>query len=233
MASQFPGFPKGTWDVEDRLTKQKYSSKAYIPLITKRPCKRCNNEWMQRLETRARPLLIHLMNNSPTVLSYDDQVTIGTWFFKTATTYDLHAEKKRNCYFESQELQNLAECLYVNPTYSFYLGAYYGRQPAMIQEDHLTVSFVPFNDRAQPSNALLVRAYSLTLAIKHLVLQIFCVKNPVDFDTVSFYMPDYSSACIQLGVEKDPAQWPPQYYFNDEGLEAFTYRWQKLGVPPT
>ena len=49
-------------------------------------CAECNNGWMSGLETRAKPILVHLMSSasSTEVLSSEDAAALAKWAFKTA-----------------------------------------------------------------------------------------------------------------------------------------------------
>ncbi|MEU6559231.1 hypothetical protein [Nocardia nova] len=51
-------------------------------------CAGCNNEWMSRLEERAKPLLVAMFNQDPAgpkvALDSDSQLVLARWAFKTA-----------------------------------------------------------------------------------------------------------------------------------------------------
>jgi hypothetical protein len=42
-------------------------------------CRTCNNDWMSRLETAAKPILIRLITGQPTVLDTDQQTLLAQW----------------------------------------------------------------------------------------------------------------------------------------------------------
>lgn len=221
-------FPDTVWAIENTLTKYVRKSEKFINITTPMPCSDCNSGWMSTLENHSKPVLVPLMNGEPAILSARDQLLIAIWLFKTATMYDLHAEKQapRPHYFEDQEYSLLMSSLAFHPFYQFYTGIYKGSQPGLIREDHLGVSIVQA-DSLQPLNDP-VRAYTFTLAIKHLVLQIFCAKI---IDDLPFRMRPFRGFAIQLGASRNSVHWPPERQFGDTLIENFAKRWTE-GLPP-
>ncbi len=65
-----------------------------LPMIgTKRTgvkgiCAECNNGWMSRAETAAKPLLVPMINGYQTVLRPNDQLTVAHWACMKAAAYD-------------------------------------------------------------------------------------------------------------------------------------------------
>lgn len=54
----------------------------------------CNNGWMKRLEDRTKPILQRIiLKDDPVDLSQDDQETLATWAFKTATMLTIKYSK--------------------------------------------------------------------------------------------------------------------------------------------
>lgn len=47
-------------------------------------CHACNNQWMSRLETAAKPLLMPLILGRPATLTADNQATLARWFVMKA-----------------------------------------------------------------------------------------------------------------------------------------------------
>ena len=222
-------FPDSIWALENRLTRYVRKSTKYIHITTNQPCADCNSGWMSDLERLAKPVLVPLMHGTPSTLDIREQLIIAVWFIKTAMTYDLHSEQfaPRPRYFEINEHRALMSSLAFNPIYQFYLGAYGGPQPGLIQEDHFGVS-VAEADSLKPLGEP-VRAYSLTLMIKHLVLQVFCAKN-VD-PNLPMHMRPFTGFSIQI-TSGSPVNWPPQRVFGDNSIEEFIYRWSRIPNTP-
>lgn len=54
----------------------------------KAPCTTCNNVWMSKVETAAKPLLLPLMHGSSSALDADQQRIIATWLTIKAMVWD-------------------------------------------------------------------------------------------------------------------------------------------------
>ncbi len=109
----------------------------------------------------------------------------------------------------------------------FFIGAYQGTQATLIQEDHSGVSVAERDDLKPLGDP--VRAYSLTLVIKHLVLQIFCAK--LDPSIGHFYVRDFSAVSSQIAVSSDAVEWPLRYVLGDATLDMFIHRWSETPPP--
>ena len=220
-------FPSLIWEVTDINTKQSYKTKKNLGLITKRPCRRCNNEWMSQLETAVKPILQPLMKGTPTTLTLRQQSIIAVWFLKTVMNFDLLGEKKRPCYFEPHERHALMKSRAVPSHTQMFLAKYKGSKDSIVRETHIELARWTGDPNPDPSS--LIRGYAVTLTIKHLVLQIFCARGLPD--GVAYNMVDYSSAYTQIAIGS-VAGWPPPERFDDEGLNFFTERWLHLEPPP-
>jgi hypothetical protein len=91
FAREFPG---ATWQV----TREKgggqsavtFSTRGHFGAVSRKACERCNNTWMSRLESHAKPILKSMMHGEQTILSRDDQLTLARWMTKSAVVYDTH-----------------------------------------------------------------------------------------------------------------------------------------------
>jgi hypothetical protein len=67
-----------------------------VDLVTNSVCERCNSGWLHDLETKARPVLTHLVIGETSDLTTEDQKTVATWAYKTALLFQLlRAERAR------------------------------------------------------------------------------------------------------------------------------------------
>jgi hypothetical protein len=223
-------FPTDTWHMEDRLTKYVRKTKKYIHLVSPMPCQRCNNTWLSRIENDAKPILAPLMHGKRSSLEPRDQVIIARWVFKTALIYDLLAEQQapRPRYFDDEEYVTFREDLSFRPSYIFFIGAYRGSQVSIIQEDHSGVSVATVED-LKPIDGPPIRAYSLTLVINYLVLQIFCAK--IDPAIGKFYMRDFRPVSTQIAISAKNVSWPPPYCLDDTNIDRFIHRWSDMPPP--
>jgi len=69
----------------------------YNTHVNRNVCAECNNGWMSRLETEAKPILLSLIDNNISHKFSDEQVhTLGLWIFKTVLTlHDVNPHPKR------------------------------------------------------------------------------------------------------------------------------------------
>src|SRR5256885_10757883 len=54
-----------------------------LGVVTKGPCKRCNNGWMSVLEEKAKPILKPLMRGEASTITTDQKLWIARWTIKT------------------------------------------------------------------------------------------------------------------------------------------------------
>jgi len=71
---------------EDRVEDELLRSHDLGSFVIKNVCSACNNGWMSRLEGRAKPILLELMNMRASLLqlSADQRTTLSAWAIKTA-----------------------------------------------------------------------------------------------------------------------------------------------------
>ena len=98
------------WEMEDIVTGKRYKHKE-INLISRKPCRRCNNGWMRKLESIAKPILVPLMKGERGSLSVLDQLTVVRWFTKTVIMHEFLA--KPPYWFETAERNALHNSLLV------------------------------------------------------------------------------------------------------------------------
>lgn len=221
IAREFPDVGT-TWKIINRKTEYPLKQGKYINITTRHPCQRCNNGWMSELENEAKPILTPLLHGKPSTLTFREQQVIGIWYVKTAMMYDLHSgeDGSRSRYFQDHEHRRLMSSLSFEPSYFIYIGKYDGSGLLITKEDHVSVAFVwqgaPLGEP--------VWGYCLTFVIKHLVLQILCVKAPAPF---GYYGPDFSDVCVQIGTRLEAINWPLAHNLSDESIDRFSYRWSE------
>jgi hypothetical protein len=159
-------------------------------------------------------------------------MVITLWLLKTAMTFDLLGEKKRPCYFDPSErhaLYRFLEAPPIPPSTQVFLARYKGSKDSVIRETHLELA--RWTGDPNPDSLSRLRGYAVTIAVKELVLQIFCARGLPD--RVAYYMPDFDSAVSQIGLGNGDVSWPLSSRFDDAGLNIFTERWLNLAPPPS
>jgi hypothetical protein len=96
IGNLFSGKPGGTVESEQRDGSIR---RYHIELFGQKvggPCGRCNNGWMGKLETAARPFLgPMIMLGRPTVLTPGMQLSLATWAVKTAFMFEYRHKAPR------------------------------------------------------------------------------------------------------------------------------------------
>lgn len=207
-----------------------YRSKKTLGIIATKPCRRCNNEWMSALEQQVIPLLLPLMQGTPTTLNAEAQKRIAIWLFKTALMYDLHTERTQGTYFTAEECRALKVSQTIPADCMMFLGQYRGEQLEMITRE---VSFSPDPQKLPEShrNMLEFEAYTASFAIKHLALQLFAFRRPKHLinEILDIEIADWSPAEIQIWpITERFADWPPPRLMDDVIFDRFADRWNDL-----
>lgn len=200
-------------------------------IFTKKPCRRCNNEWMASLESVAKPVLTPLMHGTPATLTPDDQFLITRWFIKTVIMYDCAGERLREPYFNSEERRALMDERISVPTNTmFFLSRYRGDKDIITREMRLLLALGPPDPKA---TLLDIEGYTATFAIKHLVLQVFSVRRPEEFanETINLLAPAFEGACFQMWPVEGEIAWPTRFYLDDAAFGLFTERWASMPRP--
>ena len=187
---------------------------------------------MRKLETEAKPLLsplIHATKRGPIPLR--DQITIARWFAKTIFAFDVVEQRRRECFFSSDDRLALATKSLIGTDNSIFIAQYLGTMGAALtiesEMDQLGASV----DHQQ---ALLdCKGYAITVIIKHLALQFFAFKrskNLID-KTLGFGLPAaLDRAALQLCLRGSTVNWPPETRLDDTNIKHFAARWSDLSL---
>lgn len=231
IAREFPDTP---WNVKNVITDKTFRTHKHLGIISKRPCRRCNNEWMSRLEYEAQPVLAPLMHGRTATLSVNDQLLIARWLLKTSIMFDLHYEKTRECYFTPSECQNIVQSLSVPRDTVMFLAHFRGSQAEILTRE-IGWEADPETLPEAYQDMLGFEAYTATFAIKHLALQLFSFRRPKhlpDADLSVEIADVWSDAEIQIWppVVSGPVTWPPRLFLDDSGFDLFDGRWKDMSL---
>jgi hypothetical protein len=91
--------------------------------------RRCNNGWMSRLETRAKPLLSSLYGDLSVPLDAFAQETIALWTVKTTMVLEAFRPKGEEWYFQPVDRHALRETAKIPDRTIVYVARYVGRWP--------------------------------------------------------------------------------------------------------
>lgn len=105
--------------ISDRRVKR-------LDLTVNRICAGCNNGWMSRLETEAKPLLSPLIDGRDRAIWSDEQAIISAWLIKTAMVFEFTADSSREPYYTDEERRRLRAERAILPSTIILLGRYRG-----------------------------------------------------------------------------------------------------------
>jgi len=209
----------------------------------KRVCKRCNNEWMSRLEDIAKPIITPMLYGSRQAVPASVQFTLTLWSLKTAMVFDcLH--KPGRMFYSSEDRSSLRRGL-LSPTAiveplpaitRVWLAAYAGELPATSTVSRL-YGDVSVRGRRQP-----LAGYVTTISAGGFVTQVLTSRLPdhaartFDLTLVSRPGPWHeATVCIWPSFWSE-ARWPPPHILRDQSaLDAFAQRWPRrpsVNIPP-
>jgi hypothetical protein len=222
-------FPADRWECTIYSTKEKFKTRRKsFDLICKKICSRCNSTWMAKLEEKAKPILQPLLHGDSCTLTLVQQALLARWLIKTVTALDLIDEEP--FFFQQSERTALMKSLKIPRLTLISLALYSGSR--IVETHHM-----PINLKLQtpnPINATRIKGYSATLLIKHLALQVFCIRSPYLHRQLSLRMEAdrWADATVQLWPAKKLIRWPPAFYLDDAHFDLFTNRWLTLMSSP-
>lgn len=217
-------FPDDVWNISNHDASRTYQTRGELGLTTRGPCTKCNNGWMSKLESMARPVLAPLMHGTPSELTKREQYIITLWFLKTCMVHEFLQPEKAP-YFRDVERKALMQSLAIPPITWLFLGRYIGERTIMTSEMAMNLTV------GEEANPKTTNGYSATFAIKQLALQVFTVHRPegVKTDTFGFKMSrQWDTATVQIWPILGLARWPQSVYFDDEGFEVLAARWLSI-----
>ena len=226
-------YPATTWQISDFETKYRFASRKGLDgVISKAPCTRCSNVWMERLESKARPILVPMMHGVHCMLNQSKQTSIAAWLLKTAMDYDLRTDLKTGVtYYTPEECHAMMSSNFIPPDTRMFLAEFRGAPPTFVNLE-MGMEVDPTKIPYMCEGIMGLETYTATFVIKHLVLQVFSFRRPelmmnepLDFEIADCWSP--------LGVQIWPIQsptisWPPPGCLDNENLNPFAARWQEF-----
>ena len=229
-------FPDATWTVTRALDDQPpvvFTTRGHFGLTSRKPCTRCNNEWMSQLEEKVKPILAPMIHGEQTALSLAEQLILARWATKSAVVYDTHVEDDEYFFMD-------ADChtLFTSNAMPFvdsaiYLARYDGVPPEQIvlKETRRTGRpQSPYTD----NDLFYLEAYAATFAIKHFALQVFTLRRheelrktgPVSLGIADFWR-DRTICIWPLG---DSVIWPPRIPLDMASFTRWVTRWRSPDI---
>lgn len=220
------------WTRIDAATGKSVSFKGSLGLVSRKVCKRCNTGWMRKLESEAKPLLaplIHATKRGPIPLC--DQIIIARWFAKTIFAYDVVEQRRRECFFSSDDRLDLATKSFISTDNSIFIAQYLGTMGVALTIESEMQQLGASLDQQQ--TLLDCKGYAVTFIIKHLALQIFAFERSKNLigKNLGFGLPAaWDRAALQLCLRGSTVNWPPEICLDDTSIKHFAARWSDLSL---
>jgi len=189
-------------------------------------CAPCNNGWMSRLESAAKPIVESLLEDAATNLSLDDQLTLGRWALKCAMVFEA-LRGPRQWFYSPAERAELA----AGGIPSGYTNAWYGRCGDLPGVYCLASDM---SDRPDPSTSS-ANGYLTTMAFGSVAVQVVTIRlSPPEFRpnriTTDLRPGPWDKLLLRVWPPAQEARWPPQMTFDGElGVESLSLRYRPVG----
>lgn len=232
-------FPRSTWSVERKffyapyrpqdVQTQRYTRRNKL-LVSKKVCENCNNNWMSKLEDRAKIILAPMIHGQTTVLPEQSQLVIAQWLVKTIMAYEFLGGTERGPKFFSQtERHAFMQSLSIPDGILVFLASYRGGTHHILTREtrlDFVVAGREINSPLRKGDE--VKGYAVTVTIKHLTLQLVSLRQPEDsaLNATVFISGGWSDAELPIWPITSSFTWPPAFDFDDDGLELFVTRWR-------
>ena len=193
-------------------------------------CSGCNNGWMSRLESLAKPVIEPLLDDAPHVLTADHQQTLAVWAIKSTMVYEA-LRLSQPWFFTHAERTQLRNSSKLPPRTKVWIAKCVNLPGPCCAASDLFNKALASTDQE--------RAYVTTMAFGPLAIQVlnfrlpFVVPDSVDITTDMRPGP-WDSVATQVWPCLQPlVSWPAALGLKGEaGFNAFCDRWNTSGGEP-
>jgi len=182
-------------------------------------CRRCNNEWMSRLESSAIPIMGSLMKGLNLELGVAEQATMARWSIKTAMTFEAQRPTRQRRFYTDEERRALRSNGII-PRYTVVWTARYGGR--------LSANAEAYDVGGLDERNILVPGYVTTLAIGNLALQVVTLRYGGGSIHSEQKPGPWDASTLQIWPYVGVQRWPPRLSLYDEGaltIDQFDRRW--------
>jgi hypothetical protein len=203
---------------EGRLIRH-FESVDNLGVVARVVCERCNNGWMERLETSVRRSLVPMIQGR----SVDfDQATIRTlarWATKTHQMYRYHLRRPPAARARAAVYRG-----HVPSSAFVLLAAWHGNSRAYVSHDPHIYRVTKINAPSDPSRDDLGEVEVLTLRINRAIVQAIDVAPPRKDVSVVFDRREFDYVLPVWPPPSGGVGWPPPKFMGDQDYAAFCYR---------
>jgi hypothetical protein len=205
--------------------------KRKIKITAKVVCTRCNNNWMNDLEGRLKPILQDaFFADLPTTLSSTEMATIAAFAFKTLILAN-HKDLNTTPFFTASERFRFRRDLRIPEGVQVWMatrekiaGKYYGFWKSVHGKSEKKFTYGFAN-------------YICTWNFQNIVLQVVASKwqdrrRRKTVPPISFPQNDHwgKASVLIWPLPSTDIQWPPEFYLGDKALLDFRDRWDTIRV---
>jgi hypothetical protein len=210
------------YDLEN--PERRFHTRGHLGLVTHKPCRRCNNGWMSDLENSVKPIFEPMMRGLRKTLTTDEQRTIARWLLKTTINYEFARERSPR-YFKPRDRKAFFESRFIPADTFVYIGRFKGTHALWVTDEDITLTLSPGTPRAEP-----MHGYTATFVIGQIALQVLSLQRPKDFrGAFSLQIPgQWNTAQFHIWPAARECEWPPEFAFDDDGIELFARRWETV-----
>ena len=191
-------------------------------------CASCNNGWMSRLETEAKPAIEKVLSNDELILTEPERELIARWVLKTAMVFE--AVGGKGWFYSAAERKSVRD----GKIPSGYSGIWVARCRG------LSGAFADANNMFETSalSTAGVHGHVTTLAFGGVAFQVLTVRPSVAVPKNAVItigeanVEPWPDTALQLWPPTVPFDWPPTIGLHGEpGVEAFSSRFKALSAP--
>lgn len=172
-------------------------------------CNTCNNGWMSRIDERAKPIAVEMIQAKPITVAPEDQKTLATWLTKVAMVGD-NVEREGSRI--SQEHRNyLRERNEPPPTWQVWVTSYGGWRWHHLRMEQLRSPFgLPNRPKTYFTSSVVGMGTMLAVVVGH------------GADGIKLEIGESGKQLQQIWPASQTFDWPTEHDLSDEDADAFT-----------
>jgi hypothetical protein len=179
-------------------------------------CSKCNNEWMNDLDSQAFPYVSEMIRGNSLTLDASAAQAVATWFMKVAVT------ARSSPHVEQPIMRGWTEWLYRKrspvPGWTVWIGQFRGIAPFWYNPDDIHLEAEHATAVARAGDRISEHGVLATCVIGYLVLQVLGV------DGVRAVTAEEPAMPLLWPPRRSPLAWPPTEFISDEGLPGWAAR---------
>jgi hypothetical protein len=176
----------------------------------RRPCKRCNESWMNDIESAARPVLTSLILGQERSLSSDDLTALAVWTAKTVVVYEF--VYPRTAAIPEEHHRFLFEAKMPLPNMNIWIARLEADDGTWKNRTrHITIGLYGAEEHPDPPE---MNTYATTIGLGNLIIQAVGTTRPDLAGTDGLTSQEFIDTVALDGIlrvwpDPKPLEWPP------------------------